>query len=101
MVGIRARPGVSACLIAGLGLALVSADFILSQEPFEGAGQFENREAGDAERTGAKNYQWATCSRGRGTNRTSEKKLDARVTCVTRYCSKIIRGGSIMHAMLF
>ena len=50
VVGIRARPGVSACLNAWLWLALVSADFILSQEPFEGAGHIEYREAGDAER---------------------------------------------------
>ena len=103
VVGIRVRPGVSACLNAWLGLALVSADLILSQEPFEGAGQFENREAGVAERTVSRASYMATCSRERFSNRASEIELDIRVTCVTPYCGKIRgEGGTVpLHAMLF
>ena len=78
--------------MAGLSLSR----FYSQSESVRGAGQIENVEAGDPDRTGSRNTYMAACSRGVSHNRASEIELEMRVTCVTRYCSKIgCEGGSM------
>ena len=78
--------------MAGLSLSR----FYSQSESVRGAGQIENVEAGDPDRTGSRNTYMAACSRGVSHNRASEIELEMRVTCLTRYCSKIgCEGGSM------